>query len=143
MLILEFIIYIILFNLLFICRIIPFGNIICNLIFGFLESVCRNFFKILFKRFVINIINILFLSWFIDINIIKEIIYNNIDVKSPVKINENEMDEVALRHRRRCQQIEERLKQVEKENKYAMIAGAITILILIIGIFATDHRIRD
>jgi hypothetical protein len=96
----------------------------------------------LFKRFIVNIINILFLTWFIDINIIKEIIYNNIDVKPPVEINENEMDEVALRHRRRCQQIEERLKEIEKENKYAIIAGVITILIFIVAIYSTDHSIK-
>ena len=133
------IIFFIIFSIIFFILIFSFIDFLClinyyifNYIFKILESICKNLFWIVFKRCIINIINILFLTWFIDINFIKEIIYNNINVKSSAYTNEEELDEVALKHRRKCQAIEERLKQIEKENKYAAIAGILVIIVLIV-----------
>ena len=59
-----------------------------NFIFIVIEFICKNFFKlclkILFKRYIVGFISILFFSWFIDINFINDLLFINDNPKTPI-----------------------------------------------------------
>jgi hypothetical protein len=78
MLIIEFFSYIVLFNIFFI--LVNFlVDILCLInyfIFRIIESICKNFFKILLRRGIISIITVIFWKFAIDTNLYHNIICN-------------------------------------------------------------------
>lgn len=68
-----------------------------NFIFIVVEFLCKNCFKlclkIFFKRYIMSFISIIFITWFIDINVINDILFSN-DNTTPKTSKPNEIRKI-------------------------------------------------
>jgi hypothetical protein len=64
-----------------------------DFVFVVIESVCKNFFKILFKRYILSFFSILLFTFFIDFYFINDILFSNDNINENMSNDQTEKPE--------------------------------------------------